>query len=237
MRDRFEPCHAHRRANRLASETTIDEGLGADGPHRLEAFAQVRALRVIVVLAPEPPALVGLAGQREHAHPLRAPDRVQRLDQLQHRRRAQLEGAVRLEVMPADQPRHRREFGRRLVAHRHRIDQRQAGELVAQVPGQLVARRDPLAEVVQQRRPADQGVAGCQPRRHVRDHLLVQPGVDLGVELRPLRRAVQAVDLGQQNGQRAGVAQHPQENARPRAFECLAQLHEHSLRHQMFEFA
>ena len=69
-----------------------------------------------------------------------------------------------------------------------------AALLVATMPRPLGGRRRALAEVVDQCREADLGVA-AQQRRLIQHHERVHAGVDLRVPLRRLRYAEQRVDL------------------------------------------
>ena len=87
-------------------------------------------------------------------------ERVELFEQFKHRARAQLERRVREQMQAAH------EFGQRGVVGRHAQSRRQraqwddAGVLVAMMTRQLLGRRERLAQIVRERAPADQRVAG-----------------------------------------------------------------------------
>ncbi len=105
-------------------------------------------------------------------------------------------------------------LGRHLQSLAQRAQRRDAGLLVADVPGQHVRGRQRLAQVVGERGEADQVVARREPRGHVADQFDVHAGVDFGMVLGALRHAVQRFDFGQHHRQRAAVVQRAQERRR-----------------------
>ena len=100
------------RARLHAIETVGDERLRAHGRGSGMRRVQVAGLRVVRFLPPEASALVGLARGQKPAQALGPAERIEFVEQLEHRLRPQIERRMREQVIARDQARERRVLGR-----------------------------------------------------------------------------------------------------------------------------
>ncbi|MNE05856.1 hypothetical protein D3C80_984300 [compost metagenome] len=158
------------------------------------------------------------------------------LEQLGQGLRAQLQGAVRVGVVLADQQGQLGAVARCLAAGVDRLDQAQAALLVGDVPRPFLRVGQPLAQVVQQAGPAHGQrlvVLGALAQGH--QHVLA--GVDLRVMQGRLRHAEQRLHLRQQLLQGAAIAQHLDEHLRARFHQRAGDFLPDALGGQLGQFA
>ena len=197
---------------------------------------QARGGRIGVLLAAQAAAGVAFAGQQQFGKALRPAQRVAAFEQAQQRRGTQLAAAMHIAVFARDH------VGQFVALHAdaqalaHLAHQLGTAHLVGDVARPLGRRRGALAQVVPQAGPAH-GQRGVQCRGTVQHHHQVHASVDLGVVLRPLRHAPQAVHLGQQALQCAASTQHVEHAAGARRHQAAREFLPHPFRHQGIDLA
>ena len=182
------------------------------------------------------PARVALASPQRLGEALGAAQRVAARKQAQQRGGPQVATAVDVAVLTRHQVGQLAAFQRHAPAFADGLQQSRAAFLMADMARQHVRGGGALAKVMAQAGEAH-GQRRLQARGHVQHQHGVHARVHLGVVVGALGHAPQAVQLGQQHGQRAALAQHLEHARRPLFHEAARHLLPHTLGHEVVHLA
>ncbi len=179
---------------------------GGDGQRGSQRIAQAGALGVGPVLETQAPPRVAFTGRKGLFEARGLADGVAALQQAHDGGAVELAAAVDVAVLARHHVAQFAAVGGHAQPLAHFFGQAGAAVLVSYVARQHIGRGRALAQVVHQAGVAH-GQRGVQLRGHVQHHHGVHAGIDLGVVFGALGHAPQALQLGQQHGQRTAFAQ------------------------------